>query len=61
MADGRYLDMSTADMLEATQQETEPVWCGCRWAAYWHHLANTTEPSVCSGNPALSNYFDHLF
>jgi len=22
-------------------------------AAHWHHLANLTEPSVCSGNAAL--------
>jgi len=30
--------------------------------AHWHHLANTTEPSVCGGDAAfLSNYFDHLF
>jgi len=24
------------------------------------HLANTIEPSVCSGDSAMSNYFDHL-
>jgi len=23
------------------------------WGAHWHHLANMTEPSVCSGNAAL--------
>ena len=23
------------------------------WGAYWPHLANTTEPSVCGGNAAL--------
>ena len=25
------------------------------------HLVNTAEPSICSGDAALSNYFDHLF
>ena len=30
--------------------------------AYWRHLANTIEPSMCVGDAAfLSNYFDHLF
>jgi len=29
--------------------------------AYWRQLANTTEPSVCCGDAALSTYFDHLF
>ena len=29
--------------------------------AYWRHLANTTEPSMCGGDADfLSNYFDHL-
>ena len=29
--------------------------------AHCHYLANTTEPSVCSGNAAfLPNYFGHL-
>jgi len=29
--------------------------------AHWCHLANTIEPSMCSGNAVfLSNYFDHL-
>jgi len=29
--------------------------------AQWRHLANTIEPSMCSGDAAfLSNYFDHL-
>jgi len=23
------------------------------WGAYWHHLANTTEPSMCGGEAAL--------
>jgi len=23
------------------------------WGAHWRHLANTTEPSVCSGDAAL--------
>ena len=33
-----------------------------RWGAYWRHLANTTEPSVCGDDAAfLSDYFDHLF
>jgi len=31
MADGRCRDMSAVDILKATQQETEPVRCGCRW------------------------------
>ena len=30
------------------------------WGAHWRHLANTTESSMCGGNEALSNYFDHL-
>ena len=31
------------------------------WGAYWHHLLNTTEPSMCGGDAAfLSNYFDYL-
>jgi len=25
----------------------------CIWGAHWHHLANTTEPSVCCGDAAL--------
>jgi len=30
--------------------------------AYWRHLGNTIEPSMCGGNAAfLSSYFDHLF
>jgi len=30
--------------------------------AYWRHLANTIEPSICGGDASfLSNYFDHLF
>ena len=29
--------------------------------AHWRHLANTIEPSICSGDAAfLSNYFDYL-
>ena len=28
------------------------VWCRCRLGAYWRHMANTSEPSVCSGNVA---------
>jgi len=32
-----------------------------RCSAHWHHLANTTELSMCDGHAAfLSNYFDHL-
>ena len=27
------------------------------YGAHWRHLANTTEPCVCSN----ANYFDHLF
>jgi len=23
------------------------------WGAHWHHLANTTEPSMCDGDAAL--------
>jgi len=23
------------------------------WGAHWHHLANTTEASMCSGDAAL--------
>ena len=32
------------------------------WSAYWRNQANkpTIEPSVCGGDAALSNYFDHL-
>jgi len=30
------------------------------WGAYWPQLKNTTEPSMCGGDAALSNYFDHL-
>ena len=26
---------------------------GLLWGAYWHHLANTTEPSMCGGDAAL--------
>jgi len=25
----------------------------CIWGAHWHHLSNTTEPSVCGGDAAL--------
>jgi len=28
--------------------------------ALWRDLANTTESSMCGGDAALSNYFDHL-
>jgi len=29
--------------------------------AHWHNLANTIEPSMCSGDTAfLANYFDDL-
>jgi len=32
-----------------------------RWGSLWHHLANTTEPSMCSSDADfLSNYFDHM-
>jgi len=31
-----------------------------RRGAHWHHLANNIEPSICGGNAALSNYFDHF-
>jgi len=31
----------------------EPVWCGCRWGAYWRHLVNTIEPSVCDSDVKL--------
>ena len=30
------------------------------WGAHSRHLANTTEPSMCGGDAALSNYFDDL-
>ena len=31
------------------------------WDAHWRNLANTIEPSMCSGDAAfLSIYFDHL-
>jgi len=34
-----------------------------RWGAHWHHLANTTEPSICGGHSPFYqiSYFDHLF
>jgi len=32
-----------------------------RWGAHWRHLMNTTEPSMCGDDAALSNYSDHLF
>jgi len=48
------------DILKATLQVTEPVWCGCQLrcttvdgSAHWHNLANTTEPPVCGGDAAL--------
>jgi len=31
-----------------------------RSGALWREKANTTEPSMCGGDAALSNYFDHL-
>jgi len=43
----------TVDILKATQQAAEPVRCRCRWGAYWRHLSNTIEPSVCGGDAAL--------
>jgi len=45
--------MSTVDMLKAAQQGTEPVWCKYRWGAYWRHLANTIEPSMCGTDAAF--------
>jgi len=31
------------------------------WGAYWRHLVNMIESSVCDGDAAfLSNYFDHF-
>jgi len=53
MADGRCPDKFAVDILKATQQGIEPVWCGCRWGVYWRNLANTTEPFACRGNAAL--------
>jgi len=46
------------DILKATQQRAALVWCECqagctRRGADWHHLANTSEPSVCGGDAAL--------
>jgi len=38
------------------KQRTEPVRCECRWDAYWRHLANVNEPSMC-GNDAASCQF----
>ena len=29
------------------------------WDGHWHHLANTTERSMCGGNALMSEYFDH--
>jgi len=53
MADGGCPDMSAVDILKATQKRTEQVRCECRWGAYWRHLANTTEPSMCGGDAAF--------
>ena len=35
-------------------------WLSIYGGAHWRHLANTTEPSMCGGDAALSNYFDDL-
>jgi len=47
-------------ILEA-KQSSEPLYgADADGAAYWRHLANTIEMSVCGGSAAVTNYFDHL-
>jgi len=55
---GHARTCSVVDILKVTQQGAAPVRCGgrlgcTRWGAYWRHLANMTEPSVCGDNAAL--------
>jgi len=54
MADSRCPNISAADILEATQQRTEPV-CSANAdaVAYFRHLANTIEPPMCGGDAAF--------
>ena len=54
------------DILKAAQQEQNCYGADASWSdqdegARLHCMLNTIEPSVCSGDEALSNYFHHLF
>ena len=53
MAAGRCADTPAVDILNATQQSTERARCRCWWGAYWRHLANAIELSVCGGDATL--------
>ena len=49
---------TVVDILKATQQEAEPVRCGCllgctRCGADWRSLANTIEPSTSVADESL--------
>ena len=51
-------DFLVVNILKAIQQGAAPYRCKCRLrctrqGARWRHLANTTEPSTCSGDAAL--------
>jgi len=62
MADGRCRDTSAVDIIKATQQHTEPIWCEFRWGA-----CILAPPGECDWTVPLrrhcgllSNYSDHL-
>jgi len=59
---GHIRTCPTDDILKATQQAKGQNRHGADsdWCTHWRNLANTVQPSVCSDDTALSNYFDHL-
>ena len=69
-AKGQFLGKGHTQACAMTLNDWDAIWVvnsggskeACiRWLAHWHHVANTTEPSICGSNAALlSNYFDHL-
>jgi len=53
MADGRRPDMSPVNILKATQQCTEPYYAKADRGAYWRHLVNMIELSMCDADVAF--------
>ena len=62
MADGRCPDMSAVDMIKATQQHTQPIWCECRWGTCILAPPGEYDWTVPLRRQCglLSNYSDHL-
>ena len=58
MPDGQYTQSDSAGGSTSTVRMPTGY---TRRRAHWRQLANTIEPCMCSGDAALTNYFDHLF